>query len=358
MSGRRALMVALAATLAAGQPAWAAEADPACAPKDLAALAGWSGVWVAEGVDAVSRGIGGQFGGNQEDYKLMGLSAPWNDEGWARMAAMLRLSNTPTVKLPIWGYPMMMDTFAEFKFVISPAETVIINQYREIRSVYTDGRGHMPEDERWATNWGDSTGCWEGDILVIDTVAVRYDPELSVFAPPLSEDAHFVERLRLVAPGRIENEVTITDPQYLTAPWKAQVTYHLAEGIDRLVQDAFEDRIDSDSQTIAPVREEFVPLPLPTSVRLSTAELDRLVGRYGLDGTPLELVLERRGDRLFFQPPGLADFIPMFAQGPLSFVSLDGGQFRFIADSSGRITGFEGTAQPGGTAETFTRKQP
>ena len=96
---------------------------------------------------------------------------------------------------------MMMSSYSEFKFVIAPGETTIVNQYRDIRSIYTDGRGHMPADEIWPTNWGDSTGCWEGDTLVIDTVAVRYDPSFNGFAPPLSEEAHFTERMHLVAPG-------------------------------------------------------------------------------------------------------------------------------------------------------------
>jgi hypothetical protein len=356
MTGRAVALPALAIALALSHPARAAESDSSCEPRDLAALSGWAGVWFAEGIDAAQQGLAGRDGG-AADYRLIGIDAPWNDEGWARMAGMLRIASDPGFKQSGWGFPMMMDSHSELKFVIAPAETTIVGQYREIRSIYTDGRGHLPEDERWATNWGDSVGCWEGDTLVIDTLSVRFDPVFNAVAPPLSEEAHFVERLRLVAPGRIENEVTITDPRYLTAPWKAHVTYHLADGIDRLVQDAFEDRNDTDAQTIAPTREEFAPLPLPVNAKLNTAELDRLTGRYGLDGTPLELVLERRGDRLFFQPPGIANFIPMFAQGPLSFVSLDGVQIRFVADSSGRITGLEAT-RPNMAPDKFTRKQP
>jgi hypothetical protein len=206
----------------------------------------------------------------------------------------------------------------------------------------------MPEDERWATNWGDSTGCWEGDTLVIDTVAVRYDPELSAFAPPLSEEARFVERLRLAAPGRIESEVTITDPRYLTGPWKVHVTYHRAEGIDRLIQDAGEDRNDTDAQTITPVREQFAPPPLPKGASLSLAQLDKLVGHYAVAGAPVEFEFVRKGDRLHFRPPGLAAFIPMIARSSLIFVPIAGGEIRFIVDASGRVTGFEAT-QPDGT---------
>src|SRR5690606_32714559 len=135
--------------------------------------------------------------------------------------------------------------------------------------------------------------------------------------------AHFVEHLRLVAPGRIEGEMTVTDPATLTAPWTIPLAYKRIEGLDRLIHDGDtleNDRsvADENSWAIAPPREQaFTPRPLPTNVKLSTAELNRLAGRYGLDGTPVELVFERRGDRLYYRPPGLGNFIPMFAQGPL-----------------------------------------
>ena len=54
-----------------------------------------------------------------------------------------------------------------------------------------------------------------GDTLVIDTVSVR-DPQKFFFAAPtLSEEAHYVERLHMTAPDRIESEITIEDPATL-----------------------------------------------------------------------------------------------------------------------------------------------
>jgi len=356
MSAHGAASAALMIALAAGQPALATETSHACEPRDLAALAGWDGVWAAEGIDAAEQGLAGRFGG-PTDYKLLGLDAPWNHEGWARMRGMLALAATSTLKQAGWGYPMMMDSFAELKFVISPAETVILSQSRDIRSVYTDGRGHEPEEDRWATIWGDSTGCWEGDTLTIDTVGVRFDPSFNAAAPPLSEQAHFVERLRLTAPGRIENEITITDPATLATPWIVHVAY-IPAGIDRLVQDAYQDRNDTAGQTIAPPAEEFAPVPLPPETMLSAAELDRVAGRYEDDTGPAELIVERRDERLYFKvPPFLTVFLPLFADAPLSFTSLDGARFRFITDETGQVTGFEG-ANPAGEPASGKRAAP
>ena len=44
---------------------------------------------------------------------------------------------------------------------------------REIRHIYTDGRPHPSADEIWPTPWGDSIGHWEGETLVVDTIAVQ-----------------------------------------------------------------------------------------------------------------------------------------------------------------------------------------
>ncbi|MXO58978.1 hypothetical protein GRI89_05435 [Altererythrobacter salegens] len=343
------------AALLALQPAFAASEGASCKAKDPAAFEAWQGVWAVEGIDAADQGLSGRSG--QADYKLIGLNAPWNDEGWGRMAAVLREASKGNIKQGGWGFPMMMDSFSEFTFVISPSQTAIINQYREVRSIYTDGRGHVPEEDAWATNWGDSTGCWEGDTLVVDTVSVRFDPAFNYAAPPLSEQAHFVERIRMVAPDRMEDVMTITDPLYLEKPWTVSLTF-IPAGLDRLTLDAYDDRNDTEAQTItSSTRTEFTGVPLPSGITLSHTQLDAVAGTYTLDGTPLEVVFERHDERLYLKPPGADVWIPMFAKGPQNFVSLDGGDVNFTLDANGKVAGFTGKS-PTGEPTTATRKAP
>lgn len=224
MSARSRGVFALPLLLLA-TPALAKSAASSCEPKNMAALAGWDGIWISADKET---GIDGR---SDTNWDLAGISAPWNDEGWARMRTVLKQAASPQFKQQGWGFPMMMNSYAEFIFVISPRETAIISQYRAIRHVFTDGRGHLPEDERWPTDWGDSTGCWDGNTLTIDTLSVKFDPDYNPLSPPLSEGAHFRERLRLVAPDRIEGEMTITDPAYLTGPWTLPLTYKRAGSI-------------------------------------------------------------------------------------------------------------------------------
>jgi hypothetical protein len=189
-------------------------------------------------------------------FKLIDLQAPWTDS--ARAKLLEALNGSGARKAQGWGYPMMMDAYAPIQFVITSEEVLITNSYHEVRQVYTDGRSHPKEEDRWATTWGDSVGHWEGDTLVIDTIAVRDPTRYFIFAPPLSEAAHYVERLRKMGADRIEAEFTIEDTVTLTRPWTVKTAYVRAPNLDRLVPDAFENdrsEVEGDAFGIRPPKD-------------------------------------------------------------------------------------------------------
>lgn len=213
-------------------------------------LPDWRGVWIAEGLTADITGFpppGARW------YKLYGDQAPWNETGQARFEAMLE--DQGTRKADGWGFPMMMDSAAPMQFLTTPHETLIINMYRDVRHVYTDGRALPAEADRWPTTWGTSVGHWEDDTLVIETVSVRDPTRFFFSSPPLSEEARYVERIRQTAPDRIESIMTIEDPVTLSEPWVIELSYVPAAGSDRLIHDDYaNDRseVDGDTFTITP----------------------------------------------------------------------------------------------------------
>jgi len=218
--------------------------------------------------------------------------------------------------------------------------------------------------EIFVNNWGDSIGCWEGDTLTIDTVGVKYDPEFNFVAPPLSGNAHFVERIRMTGPDRLESEITITDPEYLERPWQVHMVYLRHPVLTRLVHESdifANDRTQPGEGIVADAGPRAVldPSYLPEKEPELTAEqLDRVAGRYAFNEQPLELVVERRGNRVVFKaPPALNFFLPLYARDPLNFVAVDGGTFRFLTDDRGRVIGFEGT-NPAGMPMTGRRISP
>jgi len=250
-AGRDLPRTASAAPAAATSAARAPSAPASGAAGPTPASAGdWSGVWIAEGLTADISGFPPR---TARWYKLLGDEAPWNENGRQRFTAAM--SNNGTKKADGWGFPMMMDSAAPIQFLVTPRETLMINMYRDVRHVYTDGRELPAEANRWPTTWGTSIGHWEGDTLVVETVSVR-DPTRYFFSsPPLSENARYVERIRLMAPDRIESTMTITDPATLSEPWVIDLVYVPAVGMDRMIHDDYDnDRsaVDGDSFTIAP----------------------------------------------------------------------------------------------------------
>jgi len=66
---------------------------------------------------------------------------------------------------------------------------------------------------------GHSIGRWEGDTLVIDTIAFEPNPSGLGLNVPSSAGKHTVERLTLTEDRtRLRYEATVEDPTYLTAP--------------------------------------------------------------------------------------------------------------------------------------------
>jgi len=257
---RAAFIAAL--LLAGAAPAAAEDAAPAQRQAEFAKLPFWPGNWITENDESTIGGLPvvtveardrGEAPTRNPAVNLFGFAAPWNDEGKRRQAARVGGNRTA----PGWGFPMMMNAAAPLRFIITPEEVIVINAYRDLLHVRTDGSGHPGEDELWPTVWGDSIGHWEGDTLVIDTIGVTNPNVFFHGGPPLSEDAHYVQRLRMVSPDKIEGEITITDPTTLTQPWTVKLSWTRDDSFGRMVYDVFtNDRTDSENGTIAPPSDE------------------------------------------------------------------------------------------------------
>jgi hypothetical protein len=124
------------------------------------------------------------------------------------------------------GMPRIMQLAQyPYEFLFTPGR-VTINQeaWMQTRTIWTDGRGH-PEDPD-PTFMGHSIGRWEGDTLVVDTIAIWEELEIAggMFHSP---EFRVTERIRLSDESLdiLVNEITMDDPQALAEPYKITVTY-------------------------------------------------------------------------------------------------------------------------------------
>ncbi len=215
------LSLTLALTLGA---AWAssaavAPAQPVINPPptakdwaDLAKLPDWGGIWIAE------------------TYMITTAKypPPWRPEILKDVAALKALDAAGHPKglytncLPEGMPSFMIMTVASTEFLFTPGRVTILSEFdgNRTRRIYTDGRGH-PDDPDLTFN-GHSIGHWEGDTLVVDTVGIlpeTYLPINQAVGIPNDGDTHVVERIHLVGPDHLVDELTIEAPHVLAAPW-------------------------------------------------------------------------------------------------------------------------------------------
>ena len=255
----RKLAPLIAGLLLVTGPSAVAQEDEARS-EQFADLPFWGGQWLLENNTTSIGGIGESVlaarAGEEAapvSRDLFGFAAPWNENGRARLAEAR--SRSPGRKAEGWGFPLMMNSAAPIEIFITPERVVMVNAYRDLRIIRTDEDGHPPEEDLWPTTWGDSVGHWEGQTLVVDTIMVRNPNDYFHGAPPLSDEAHYVERYHMDDEGRLVLEMVIEDPATLTEPWPVSLRFEQAVGYDRMFYDSYDgDRTGFDGQynTIEP----------------------------------------------------------------------------------------------------------
>jgi hypothetical protein len=149
--------------------------------------------------------------------------------------------------------PYIYKNFAMMMLQTPDKITFIYSEDHEVRWV----RMNVPHQQNVEPTWhGDSVGHYEGDTLVIDTIATKTDRPflmLDLFGTPFSDKLHVVERYRLInfeeakdgldrdarenqlvqretmdrnASGKyLQVQFTVEDPNVFTTSWSATVTY-------------------------------------------------------------------------------------------------------------------------------------
>jgi hypothetical protein len=132
---------------------------------------------------------------------------------------------TPAVLCLPYGMPRMM-TVASYPIEIlqTPGQiTIVTEAFSEVRRVYLD-QPQLPIDDVPPGYYGHSVGRWEGDTLVIDTVGIKESvPSYNML--PHSDRMRITERIRLVAPDVLHDQITIEDPVVLEKPFTYTLGY-------------------------------------------------------------------------------------------------------------------------------------
>jgi hypothetical protein len=123
------------------------------------------------------------------------------------------------------GHPRWLTEPFLKEFVVSPDQTWLINEMvNDIRRIYTDGRGHVPEADRYPLYNGDSIGFWDEDRLVIHTNQLT-EGIYQRRNPDYTNQVETVEIWQKTKPELIEVDVWVYDPPALVEPWYTKQSY-------------------------------------------------------------------------------------------------------------------------------------
>ena len=152
--------------------------------------------------------------GNEIPYQ------PWaaakkkeNYENW--------LTRDPEIKCYLPGIPRA--TYMPYPFQILQThnnDILMAYEYASASRVIKMAETDPPPVDTWM---GQSTGRWEGDSLLVDTIGFNDQTWFDRAGNFHSDALHVVERFTLVNPDLLDYQATIEDPKVFTRPWKIQL---------------------------------------------------------------------------------------------------------------------------------------
>jgi len=123
------------------------------------------------------------------------------------------------------GHPRWLTEPFLKEFIVTPDQTWLINEMvNDIRRIYTDGRSHVPEEDRYPLYNGDSIGFWDGDALVIHTNQL-HEGIYQRRNPDYTNQVETVEIWRKVDDKTLDVDVWVYDPPALIEPWYTKQAY-------------------------------------------------------------------------------------------------------------------------------------
>jgi hypothetical protein len=231
---------------------------------DVARLPDWSGVWTPD-----------QRGQNAE---ITRSPTPWTPKAAAQVKRLIAEENAGNPKglfvdclpegMPSW----MLITHNALEFDFTPGRVTMLGESdgSRLRRIYTDGRGHPADPD--PTFHGHSIGHWEGDVLVVDTVAIMPETYIAVSEAvglPNNGDMHVIEHIHLAAPDVLHDDLEIIAPKVLTGPWKTTRAYYrqrarkydIVEG--ECLQGSYSEQVDKDGNAVfSPIaQDQGIPVP-------------------------------------------------------------------------------------------------
>ena len=169
-------------------------------------------------------------------------------QAWAAEARKTRMEQNgkddPVSRCLPGGIVKLHTTPQLRKIVQVPGLLVTLNEMdATYRQIFTDGRP-LPQIDM--SNFkGYSTGRWDGDTLVVQTIGFNDGMWLDRSGSPVTDAAKMTERFRRVNYGTMEIEITIDDSKAYTRPWTIKLIHKIVVDTDLIDYMCVENERDS-----------------------------------------------------------------------------------------------------------------
>ena len=221
--GGGAVTRSLTVTVAGTTPVEAAAADASEASRPIPRIDGkpdFSGIYGFTGMYGLGRGARGDAPPQPPSPYANLPAQPTLKPGVENRATPNPTGGTSDcLPLPAdtaFGVPYPFQIFQNKNYVI------LINEYPgTFRIIPIDQPHQVDADFTWM---GDSVGRWDGDTLVIDTIAYNGKHSIGGIQQP-SESFHTIERLTRTSATGIFYEIIYEDPEKATGPWRSTRTF-------------------------------------------------------------------------------------------------------------------------------------
>jgi|SRR5579862_7495766 len=155
---------------------------------------------------------------------LPGFKLPLTADGTAALQYNLMQTIDPESLCIIGGTPRHNASGLPFMVLQTPKYVAFLYFYSYYRLIPTDGRKHSEDPD--PSFFGEEIGHWEGDVLVIDSIAFKGEKVwIDENANPHSDALHVVERWTRPDADHIHVETLIEDPKFYTKPFNYQRTW-------------------------------------------------------------------------------------------------------------------------------------
>jgi hypothetical protein len=122
------------------------------------------------------------------------------------------------------GMPRLMLARLPFEIFQKPEQVTILHERKHVFRMIPITKAHREDPD--ASYNGTSIGRWDGDTLVVDTIAINASSVVDRTGIPHSDAMRLRERFSLRDDGKVlRDEITVDDPKTFTGAWSFTVDY-------------------------------------------------------------------------------------------------------------------------------------